>query len=332
MASTGSYSYAAAVVHVLLGLAVLSAAVADAQLSESFYARTCPGGVQAVANVVNNAVRNDRRNAAGLLRLLFHDCFVRGCDASVLLSSTPGNTAERDAPPNDSLQGFAIIDQAKAALERTCPGVFSCADILALAARDAISFIGGPRWRVPLGRRDGLVSLASQANANLPGENFVHSALLKVFARKGFTESEMVVLSGAHTIGLTHCSKITRRLYNFPSSSGADPYLDRTFVAEKRRQCPNTRRTANHFVLMDPSRGGQTFDTNYYSNVLNHRADFRSDDTLLTTASGRRKVVELSKSQLKFFSEFAAAMEKMSRIGVLTGSRGQIRRQCSRRN
>ncbi|KAL2652154.1 hypothetical protein R1flu_020282 [Riccia fluitans] len=76
---------------------------------------------------------------------------------------------------------------------------------------------------------------------------------------------------------------------------------------------------------MGPSKGGQTFDVNYYSNVLNHRAVFRSDDTLLTTTSGRRKVVELSKSQSQFFSEFAAAMEKMSRIGVLTGSQGQLR-------
>ncbi|OAE34377.1 hypothetical protein AXG93_1054s1640 [Marchantia polymorpha subsp. ruderalis] len=111
----------------------------DAQLSQSFYAKSCPGGVQAVANVVSAAVRSDRRNAAGLLRLHFHDCFVNGCDGSVLLSSTPGNKAEKDAPPNLSLQGFGIIDQAKAALERTCPGVFSCSDILALAARDAIA-------------------------------------------------------------------------------------------------------------------------------------------------------------------------------------------------
>ncbi|KAL3699667.1 hypothetical protein R1sor_017689 [Riccia sorocarpa] len=331
MASTWSYPHA--VVYVLLGTAILSAAVAvDAQLSESFYARTCPGGVQAVANVVNNAVRNDRRNAAGPLRLLFHDCFVRGCDASVLLSSTSGNTAERDAPPNQSLQGFAIIDQAKAALERTCPGVFSCADILALAARDAISFIGGPRWRVFLGRRDGLVSLASQANANLPGEKFAHGALLKVFSRNGFTESEMVVLSGAHTIVLTHCSKVTPRLYNFRSSNGADPHLDKSFVAEKRKQCPNTRRTANKFVLLDSSRGGQTFDANFFSNVLNHRAVFKSDDALIATPSGRSKVVELSRSQPKFFKEFAAAMEKMSGLGVLTGSRGQIRKHCSRKN
>ncbi|KAL2645283.1 hypothetical protein R1flu_012870 [Riccia fluitans] len=320
------------VVQLLFGLAILSASIADAQLSESFYAKTCPGGVQAVANVVNAAVRSDRRSAAGLLRLHFHDCFVRGCDASVLLSSTPGNTAEKDAPPNFSLKGFGIIDQAKAALEKTCPGVFSCSDILALAARDAISFIGGPRWRVPLGRRDALVSHAFEANSNLPGENFVHRTLLKVFARKGFTESEMVVLSGAHTIGLTHCSKVTPRLYTYPSQTGSDPYLSSSFVAAMKKQCPNTRSTANRFVLLDSSKGGQTFDVNYYSNILSHRAVFKSDDALLFTQTGRDKVKALSKSQSEFFSEFGAAMEKMGRLGVLTGTRGQIRNRCSRTN
>ncbi|KAL2645282.1 hypothetical protein R1flu_012869 [Riccia fluitans] len=325
-------SYFVVVVQLLLGLAVLSASIADAQLSESFYAKTCPGGVQAVANVVNAAVRSNRRMAAGLLHLHFHDCFVRGCDASVLLSSVPGNVAEKDAPPNFSLQGMGVIDQAKAALEKTCPGVFSCSDILALAARDAISFIGGPTWKVPLGRRDGLVSFASEANNNLPGENFVHRTLLKVFTRKGFTESEMVVLSGAHTIGNTHCSKVTPRLYSYPSLTGADPYLSSSFVTALKQQCPNTRSIANKLVLLDSSKGGQTFDVNYYVDILNHSAVFKSDDALLYTQTGQDKVKALAKSQSLFFSEFGAAMEKMGRLSVLTGSRGQIRKQCSRVN
>lgn len=64
---------------------------------------------------------------------------LQGCDASVLLDSTSGNTAEKDALANaNSLRGFYQIDQIKAQLESVCPGVVSCADILALTARDAI--------------------------------------------------------------------------------------------------------------------------------------------------------------------------------------------------
>ena len=63
----------------------------------------------------------------------------QGCDASVLLESTAGNTAEKDAIPNLSLAGFDVIEDIKEALEEKCPGIVSCADILTLATRDAVS-------------------------------------------------------------------------------------------------------------------------------------------------------------------------------------------------
>lgn len=66
--------------------------------------------------------------------------FLQGCDASVLLDSTESVTAEKDGLPNRSLSGYDVIDDIKAKLEEECPGIVSCADILTLAARDAVSY------------------------------------------------------------------------------------------------------------------------------------------------------------------------------------------------
>lgn len=56
---------------------------------------------------------------------------AQGCDGSVLIDSP----SEKDARPNLSLHGFEAIDSAKSAVENACPGIVSCADILALAAQ-----------------------------------------------------------------------------------------------------------------------------------------------------------------------------------------------------
>lgn len=64
---------------------------------------------------------------------------LQGCDASVLLDDTPSFTGEKTAGANiNSLRGFDVIDDIKTLVEAACPGVVSCADILALAARDAV--------------------------------------------------------------------------------------------------------------------------------------------------------------------------------------------------
>lgn len=66
----------------------------------------------------------------------------QGCDASVLLDDTGSFVGEKTANPNNnSLRGFNVVDDIKAKLEKACPGVVSCADILALAARDSVVYV-----------------------------------------------------------------------------------------------------------------------------------------------------------------------------------------------
>jgi peroxidase len=87
-----------------------------------------------VKKVVTAEFELDPTSAGPQLRLFFHDCFVQGCDASVLLNSTKVNQAEKDASINFSLSNFFVIDEVKEQLEKECPGVVSCADVVALVA------------------------------------------------------------------------------------------------------------------------------------------------------------------------------------------------------
>ncbi|KAL6629400.1 hypothetical protein ACP70R_029165 [Stipagrostis hirtigluma subsp. patula] len=197
----------------LLALFILFSA-AYAQLSETYYASMCPSldlrGI--VRDELNRVLPSDPRMGASLLRLFFHDCFVQGCDASVLLDddakASPRIDSEKNASPNrNSLRGFEVIDRIKTAVEAKCSRAVSCADILAVAAREAVVALGGQGWgwTVRLGRRDSTTANRGQAETDLPSPGSSNSTLIAAFAKKNFTPSELVALSGAHTIGLTQC-------------------------------------------------------------------------------------------------------------------------------
>ncbi|KAK4486661.1 hypothetical protein RD792_006719, partial [Penstemon davidsonii] len=283
-------------------------------LKADFYKKTCPSLESVVHATTARYISRMPSLAAALLRMHFHDCFIRGCDGSVLISSTSNNTAEKDSIPNLSLRGFQVIDIVKSAVEKQCPGRVSCADILALVARDAVSLINGPSWSVPLGRRDGRVSNATEA--------------LLVIVPFSWYNIMLVRTGGGHTIGFSQCSTIRTRLYNFTGVGDSDPSMDPNYVSALKRKCSPTDKTS--IIQMDPG-SSQFFDVNYYATVEKRRGLFQSDAALLTNNETNAYVTKHSTSSatMSFFKDFATSMVKMGNIQVLTGSAGEIRRICS---
>ncbi|KAK1436030.1 hypothetical protein QVD17_01805 [Tagetes erecta] len=297
-------------------------------LKMHYYLNRC-GSVsveKTVKDIVWSKVAADNTMAAKLLRLHYHDCFVRGCDASVLLDPTQNTTTEKTAGPNRSISGYEVIDEIKTKLEADCPETVSCADIVALAARDAVSFqFQREMWPVFTGRKDGRVSLASEAVTNLPSANANFTTLLTQFGDKGLNLNDLVILSGAHTIGVSRCALVSRRLYNFTGVGDADPSLDPEYAQTLRKLCPQPV-NGGTILEMDPN-SSLTFDSDYYRALNEHKGLFVSDAALLTNQQSA-SVVKVLENQLVFFAQFARSMVKMGAVEVLTGDQGEVRKSC----
>ncbi|KAI3774559.1 hypothetical protein L1987_49117 [Smallanthus sonchifolius] len=292
-----------------------------------FYSSTCPSVESIVQSAVQSAVQANPTIAPGLLRMFFHDCFVNGCDASILIE---GASTEKTAGPNSLLRGFEVIDAAKSQLETACPGVVSCADIVALAARDSVVQTGGRSWQVPLGRRDGLVSQASDT-ANLPAFNDPISIQITKFADKGLNTQDLVTLVGGHTIGTAACLFISVRLYNFNNTNGPDPDINQAFLPQLRALCPNGGDGLRRVALDTGS--VNSFDSSFYENLRNGRGVIESDAKLWSDRRTQRYVQGfLGQAGSRFNAEFGRAMVKMGNVEVKIGTQGEIRRVCTATN
>ncbi|KAJ3672219.1 hypothetical protein LUZ60_006940 [Juncus effusus] len=294
-------------------------------LSVGYYksTRTCPRAESIVKSVVREFVQRDPGLGAGLIRMFFHDCFVRGCDGSVLLDPSPlnPNPEKLSVPNNPSLRGFEVIDAVKTALENACPGVVSCADIIAFAARDATYFLGRISYNIPSGRYDGRVSVNAEALSLLPAPFFNLTQLKASFSSVGLSDVDLVTLSGAHSIGRSHCSSFTNRLY--PT---IDPTMSPQFGAFLRTKCPQNT-TIDRVVPQDfvtPN----SLDKQYYNNVKSLTALFFSDWSLLTSPATFNLLDQFSKVSGLFEANFGKSMVKMGNIGVKSKGQGEIRRSC----
>ncbi|KAE8790552.1 Peroxidase 15 [Hordeum vulgare] len=264
-------------------------------LFPQFYDHSCPKAKEIVQSIVAQAVAQETRMAASLVRLHFHDCFVKGCDASVLLDNSSSIVSEKGSNPNlNSLRGFEVVDQIKVALETACPGTVSCADILALAARDSTVLVGGPYWDVPLGRRDSLGASIQGSNNDIPAPNNTLPTIITKFKRLGLNVVDVVALSA-------------------------------------KAGCPRSGGDNNLFPLDVVS--STKFDNFYFKNILAGRGLLSSDEVLLTKSAETAALVKAYANDVHlFFQHFAQSMVNMGNIMPLTGSQGEIRKDCRRLN
>ncbi|VFQ70326.1 unnamed protein product [Cuscuta campestris] len=320
----------------LISLLILSLSLCATaqQLRPNYYSAVCPSLEATVRGVVAQKFRQTFVTVPATLRLFFHDCFVEGCDASVVVASTPGNTAEKDHPDNLSLagDGFDTVIKAKQAVDNIpgCRNKVSCADILAIAARDVISLAGGPWYRVELGRRDGLTSKATNVEGRLPQPTFNLKQLNSLFASHGLTQTDMIALSAAHTVGFAHCDRFANRIYNFSKQSPVDPTLNQQYAAQLQSSCP-TNVDPLIAIDMDPVTP-KKFDNQYYKNLKDGKGLFNSDQVLYMDPRSKPTVESWAKNPKAFQDAFVVAMTKLGRIGVKTGRRGNIRVDCGRFN
>ncbi|XP_077227734.1 peroxidase P7-like [Tasmannia lanceolata] len=307
-----------------VSLLAFLACTTNAQLSPNFYGTTCPSLQSIVRSVMTRAVNNEPRMGASILRLFFHDCFVNGCDGSILLDDTATFTGEKNAFPNrNSIRGTEVIDMIKTRVEASCNATVSCADILALAARDGVFLLRGPSWSVALGRRDARTASQSAANSQIPAPFSPLSTLISMFAAKGLSARDMTTLSGGHTIGQARCTNFRTHIYN-------DTNIDPNFARIRRANCPATGGD-NNLAPLD-IQTPNLFGNNYYQNLIARRGLLHSDQELFNRGSQDALVRSYALNNGLFAREFAAAMVRMGNISPLTGTNGEIRRNCRRTN
>ncbi|KAL7104795.1 hypothetical protein ACP275_07G004800 [Erythranthe tilingii] len=300
-------------------------------LSDNFYAESCPEVESIVRAGVQSASLTDPTTPAALLRLMFHDCQVQGCDASILVNADGVITksSEMGSTKNFGIRKRELISLVKSAVEAVCPRRISCADILVMAAREAVAFSGGPRIiRLPLGRRDSInPPNAGLADASLPHADIGLDSTLQLFAKKGMTIEESVAILGAHTLGVTHCINLQSRLYSTRKSNATNQ--NPAFELSLKTRCPQLAGpTASKISFMQNDLTSVIFDNEYFVNSMRGRGLLNVDSDMAVDSRTRPFVEKFAEDQGAFFRAFSSAFVKLSSYGVLTGNRGVVRRSC----
>ncbi|XP_010504945.1 PREDICTED: peroxidase 29 [Camelina sativa] len=304
----------------------------EGTLSYSYYEKTCPKVEEIVRSSLSSMFILDPTSPAALLRLMFHDCQVQGCDASILLEpSGDQQFTEIDSVKNFGIRKRDLIGSIKTSLETECPKQVSCSDVIILAAREAVALSGGPLIAVPLGRKDSLSTHSKHvADSELPPSTADVDTTLSLFAGKGMTVEESVAIMGSHTIGVTHCNNVLSRFGD--NANATSENMDPRFQTFLRVACPELSPTsqAAEATFVPNDQTAVVFDTAYYDDAIAGRGNLRIDSEIGADPRTRPFAEAFAADQDRFFNAFSSAFVKLSSYKVLTGNEGIVRSVCDK--
>ncbi|KAK1271290.1 Peroxidase 21 [Acorus gramineus] len=294
----------------------------DVQLN--YYSESCPRAEEIVQEEVQKLYQKHGNTAVSWVRNLFHDCMVESCDASLMLDSVNGTISEKTSVRSFGMRNFKYINTIKDALERECPMTVSCADIVALSARDAIVLLRGPYITMRTGRRDSRESHINEVEELIPNHNDTIPFVLSRFQSIGIDTESTVALLGAHSVGRVHCANLVHRLY-----PNTDPSIDPEYAEYLKGRCPNPNPNPKDIEYARNDRvTPMVLDNMYYKNLLSHKGLLLVDQGLVSDPSTAPFVELMASNNTYFHRRFADAVLLLSENNPLTGDKGEIRKDC----
>lgn len=182
--------------------------------------------------------------------------------------------------------------------------------------------LGGQPYEVLLGRRDSTTASRDAANKNIPSPFSDLPVLLASFQSHGLGPRDLVLLSGAHTVGFARCLLFRNRIYNETTT------IDPAFASDLQDGCRPTSADDDNLAGLDDS--ALSFDTTYYGNLVQTRGLLHSDQQLFRGDGGDvdQMVQYYSENLDAFWADFGDAMVRMGSLSPLMGSDGVIRENC----
>ncbi|XP_022637803.1 peroxidase 21 isoform X2 [Vigna radiata var. radiata] len=285
------------------------------QLQLNYYSKSCPKAEDIIKQQVTQLYHKHGNTAVSW-----------SCDASLLLETARDGTlvSEQTSERSIGMRNFKYVNTIKAAVEEECPFTVSCADIIALSARDAISLLGGPSIEMKTGRRDSKQSYAKEVEDLIPNHNDSISVVLSRFQAIGIDVEATVALLGAHSVGRVHCVNLVHRLY--PT---VDTTLDPAHAEYLKRRCPTPNPDPKAVLYSrNDLKTPMIIDNNYYKNILEHKGLLLVDQELATDSRTAPYVQNMANDNQYFHQQFSRAVQLLSETNPLSGDQGEIRKDC----